>query len=274
MKTLLTPLRLAVLSSVLSGLVLAGVALARGPFHLASGIGNVNSITHSGNGRCNSLIVEMGADGRVAQSTFIHDDPTLNPNPQPPTDPMPAVPAVPERVPEQPQPVDPQVQPQPQPVAPQPQPMDPMQPQPVDPHHVDPRPMVLPPEIVIRIPVPQPPVLRGPVVQIPGIRTPHLEIPPMQVPAGRAYINEGPNGRTTIINYGNSRSTSIISSGGTTTVVGDGLCYRGDSRFWTRSMYSRECGCTVYYDPRTTLWFRYNERDNSFRPVPLLDDDD
>lgn len=156
-----------------------------------------------------------------------------------------------------------------------PQPVDPMpQPQPVDPQPVDPRSVTPAPEIVIRIPVPQPPIHRGPVMQIPGIRVPGVEIPPMRVPAGHAYIESGPHGRTTVINYGSGRNTSIITSGGATTVIGNGVYYRTGTRFWSKSMYSAQLGCTVYYDPRTTLWFRFSERDGGFLPVPLLDDDD
>lgn len=283
MNNALYSLRLAVFALVAGGLTLGGMALACGPYPKPKST-NVNSITNLGNGRSTTVIVEPGPDGQLTRSVFFQGNPPMLPV-QEPVPAVPAVPATPEPLLVQPQPQpqsqpqlppvepmpEPQPMPQPQPrLQPQPQPVEPMpQPQPVQPCPVP------APEIVIRIPVPQPPVLRGPVVQIPGIRLPNLEIPAMEVPANRTIITDGPGGRTMIYNSGNGRNTSIISSGGRTMIFGDGLCYTArDGRFWSKSMHCQKLGCTIYYDPRTTLWFRYCERDATYRPAPVLLDDD
>jgi len=246
---LIHPVRLAVLGLALGG---ATLALAGGPPGTPP-TGNVNVITNTGNGRSNTLIVEGG------KSTFIRSDaPQATPMAEAP---MPVVPAVPATTDQPPmQPVEPQPQPMPQP---QPQPMPEPAPVPV-------------PEIVVRIPVPQIPVGRGPVIEIPGLRLPQVEIPAIRVPAEKALILNNPGGgRTMIYSSGGVGNTSIVTGGGQTVVVGDGLVYKGrDNRFWTKSMFSKEVGATVYYDPRTTLWFRYVEREDAFRPVPQIDTDD
>jgi len=208
---------------------------------------NVNVIQNQGNGRSTTLIVEPGADGRLTRSTFISDEPMPQPLPLDPV-PMP-VPAQPEPLPIQPMPIQPMPI-QPMPIEPQPQPSLP--------------PVQLVPEIVIRIPA----------IQMPNVRMPVL--PLIQVPAGRTMIFDNPGGGRTVINSGNGSNVTVIGNpAGTQVFGGGGLCYKGrDNRFWSRSMYSQQLGTTVYYDPRTTLWFRYCDRTDVYRLAPEIDFDE
>jgi hypothetical protein len=49
-----------------------------------------------------------------------------------------------------------------------------------------------------------------------------------------------------------------------------GLGYKGkDNRFYSQTAYSRERRCTVYWCPRTWLWYRYDGGSDSYLPLVL-----
>lgn len=258
------------------GLTVGGAVLAGDPL-VPCRPSNTNVIQNIGNGRSTTVIVEPGRDGQLQRSVFIQGG---TPVPQPLTPqpaPLPLLPqqgpaVVPEPMPAQPQPLEPEPMPA-VPAVPA-LPVQPVEPMPVQPMPVQP---ALPhdtQDLILRIPVPRLPEVPGVRMPVlPEIRVPAVGAQQYQVPANRTMVFNGPSGRTIVSNRG-SNSTVIVGNGGDTTIVGgDGLCYRGkDNRFWTRSMYSADAGCTVYYDPRTTLWFRYDGRTDTFRVAPEVDD--
>jgi hypothetical protein len=234
------------------GLTVGETVFAGDPLPAVPGAGNVNVIQNSGNYKSTTLIVEQGRDGRACKSLFIQGDgPTQKQS------------VVPEVVPALPVPLDP---------LPQADPMAVVPPLPADPAAQCPRKDAE--DLTIRVPMPRLPQVPGVrMPQLPDIRVPVLPDQTYRVPAGRTMVFNGPGGRTIVSSTGSNSTVIVGGSQGTTILNGPGLVYRGTDRFWTKTMYSKELGATVYYDPRTMLWFRYSDRDDSYRAVPELDDD-
>jgi hypothetical protein len=237
-------LGLSVVGLAAVGLTFGQMAFGGDPTLPARVPGNVNVIQNSGNCKSNTLIVEQGRDGRPAQSVFFSD----------------ASPAA-ERVPAAPVPVDPPLPPLPTDLLPT-----------VPAVPASDGPTMEGGEMVLRIPVPQVPRIQMP--QLPPIQVPSCRKQVYQVPSGKTMVFDGPGGRTMVSSSGYGNSTVIVGNGQRTTVLsnGPGMVYRGSDRFWTKSVYSRDLGTTLYYDPRTTCWFRYSAQDDLYRMVPDYDD--
>ena len=45
--------------------------------------------------------------------------------------------------------------------------------------------------------------------------------------------------------------------------------YKGQAtKFWTRAVYSADLGYVLYWCPKTNSWYRYDEKDDVYRPTP------
>jgi hypothetical protein len=61
----------------------------------------------------------------------------------------------------------------------------------------------------------------------------------------------------------------IVTHQGGQVVQMDQLSYKGKAnKFWNQSRFDQNLGCELYWSPENSLWFRYHEKEDLYRPAP------
>ncbi len=77
------------------------------------------------------------------------------------------------------------------------------------------------------------------------------------------------DGVTYYWSQGSGKGNQIIMSGSGKLVNMADLSYKGkDNKFWTKKEFNKQLDTELYWCPKHSLWFRYNEKEDLYQPAP------